>query len=73
MFEEIHNSASRYMSAFHDCVKDEFGMSIIHDVLEPMLAEIAGLIQMDETMEGVIREVMQLTEELQAIGKYANE
>jgi len=73
MFEDIRNSAAGSMNAFSEGVRDEFGMSILRDVFEPMLAEIAGLIQMNENMEKAISEINQVTEDLQSIGKHANE
>jgi hypothetical protein len=73
MFEDIRNLAVGNMNAFSECVKDEFGRSIFRDVFEPILSELAGLIQINENMEKAISEINQINEELQAIGKHANE
>ena len=73
MFEDIRNLASGSMNAFSEGVRDEFGMSILHDVFELMLSEISGLIQMGEYIESTIKEINQLSQELQAIGKNSNE
>ena len=72
MFEDIRNLAAESMNAFSEGVRDEFGMSILRDVFEPLLTEIAGLIQMNENMEKAIKEINQLNEELRSIGKHAN-
>ena len=73
MFEDIRNLVTENMNSFNESVRDEFGMSILRDVFEPMLSEITGLIQMCEYMESTVKEIDQLTQELQAIEKNAYE
>jgi hypothetical protein len=73
MFVDIQISFTGSMNAFSDTVRDELGQSILQDIFEPMLAEIAGLIQLGEYMEARVGAIHQLTQELQSMGKDTDE
>lgn len=73
MFDDLLSVTSQQMDMFSDTVRDKFGQSIITDVFEPLLQDIAGLQQMGELFQTRTAELDQLTGELQSIGSLVNE
>ena len=59
---------SEHMGKFSDTVKDQFGLSIILEIFEPLLQDISGLQQMEELFQTRAADINQLTVELQSIG-----
>lgn len=73
MFDDLFNVTSQQMGKFSDTVRDEFGLSIVSDVFEPFLQDIAALQQMEEEFKNRSAEIDQLMEELHLIGSMAHE
>lgn len=73
MFDDLFNVTSQQIGKFSDTVRDEFGQSIVSDVFEPLLQDIAGLQQMGELFQTRVAEIDQLTGELQSIGNMGYE
>lgn len=68
MLDDLFSLTSQQMEGFSETIRDEFGQSIVVDVFEPILQEIAGLQQLNESFQSEICKIDQLTEELRSIG-----
>lgn len=67
MVDELFKVASQLRSQFSSTVRDQFGHSIISDVFEPLLDDIANLQEMNESFQKREAEIDKLIEEIQSI------
>lgn len=67
MVSDIKRLSSGSMEKFSQCVTDEFGLSIMRDVFEPVVSEIYGLEQMSENTAVGLNEINQQLDNLRSI------
>lgn len=67
MFDDVISLSSNQLLSFSDTVRDQFGVSIINQVFEPMIANIKELQQVEEMFQRCLVEIDSVTEELRSI------
>ena len=67
MFDDVLNTTVQHKEIFSDTVKDEVGRSIVTEVFEPIIEDMAHLQDLEEHFKSRAAEIDQITEELQSI------
>jgi len=67
LFDDLISLVSNQLLIFSDAVRDQFGVSIISQVFEPMIVNIKELQQVEDMLQKCLIEIDALTEELRSI------
>lgn len=67
MFDDVISLASNHLDSFSDTVRDQFGVSMINQFFEPMIANIKELQQVEEMFQRCLVELDSMTKELRSI------
>ena len=67
MFDEIQAGLSNVFDIFRESVRDEFGMSIVENIFEPMQSELSQLILTMENTNTTLAELDGLRSEIRAM------
>ena len=67
MFDEIFAGLSHLQNELSEAVQDQFGMSIIRDILEPIRTETHSLVLMHEQVERSLANLENMREEIRMI------